>query len=51
MLTSMSALQLEPLSASSFPLALQPSAAELEARSAPSPPAYTFIKAQTVADV
>jgi Transcriptional activator of glycolytic enzymes len=51
MLTSISALQLEPLSASSFPLALQPSAAESEARSALSPLAYTFIKAQTVADV
>jgi hypothetical protein len=47
----MSALQLEPLSAPSFPLALQPSAAESEARGAPGPPTYTFIKAKTVADV
>jgi hypothetical protein len=47
----MSALQLEPLSASSFPLALQPLAAESEARGAPGLPTYTFIKAQTVADV
>lgn len=46
----MSDLQLEPLS-TSFPVALQPSAAESEARNASGLPTYTFIKAQTVADV
>jgi hypothetical protein len=46
----MSDLQLEPLS-TSFPVALQPSAVESEARNASGPPTYTFIKAQTVADV
>jgi hypothetical protein len=47
----MFALQLKPFSTSSFPLALQPLVAELEAQSVLGLLTYTFIKAQTVADV